>query len=95
MSQYIILSGGIPRLLASDSIYDTELSVVSTITAGTPVTLPAAGTYTADELEVYQNGVRLDINDYSYVGSPPRTQVQFAFDLVALDVVRFRVDRAP
>lgn len=97
MGNFLRMVSGVPRSFgesASPTIYDQSITVGSTITAGTSVTLPASGTYTSTELEVYGNGVRLDaILDYNYVGSPLRTQVTMTFDLVAGDVLRFRTDR--
>lgn len=97
MGNFLRLQNGIPRSLAETgptTIYDQGVDVASPITAGTSVTLPAAQTYTSGELEVYLNGTRLEsVLDYVYVGSPPRTQIQFTFDLVAGDHYRFRIDR--
>lgn len=97
MARFLRISGGVARSFdegSSPTIYDQDIAIGSTITAGTTVTLPASGTYDSAELEVYLNGIRADvILDYNYVGSPPRTGVQFTFDLLAGDVVRFRVDR--
>ena len=94
----LALVNGIPRMVAENSapsIYDETYSVVSTITTGSPVTLPSSGTYTGEELEVRLNGVRMDSGiDYNFVGSPARTQISFTFDLVAGDDVNFRVDRS-
>lgn len=76
---------------STTTIYDQAIDVVATITTGTNVTLPASGTYDSQELEVYLNGQVLDdVTDYNFVGSPPRTQVAFTFDLVAGDRIRFR-----
>ena len=93
--RYFTLSSGVPHLAVepAGAVYDETTSVGSTITTGTNVTLPASGTYTSLELEVYLNGQQLeDVSDFNYVGSPPRTQVQFTFDLVAGDLLRFRKD---
>lgn len=95
MSRFIYLSNGVPHLAPepSGAIYDESITVGSTITAGTPITLPSSGTYTSAELELYFRGQRLeDVLDYNYLGSPPRTQVEFTFDLFAGDVLRFRKD---
>lgn len=74
------------------TIYDEIIAVGSTITTGTPITLPNSQTYIDTELEVYLNGQLLeDTGDYTYVGSlPPRTQIAMTFDLVAGDRLRFR-----
>lgn len=71
--------------------------MASPITAGTAVTLPSSQTYNSGELEVYLNGDRIEaVLDYTYVGAgPTRTQIQFTFDLVAGDRLRFRIDRGP
>jgi hypothetical protein len=94
MGKFLRLDNGVPRSFdeaASSTIYDQATVVGSTITTGTPVTLPASGTYDSQELEVYLNGQVLDdVVDYNFEGSPPRTQVSFTFDLVAGDRIRFR-----
>ena len=93
--RYITLSSGIPHLAVEPggAVYDQTTAIGSTITTGTNVTLPASGTYTSLELGIYLNGQQLeDVTDYNFVGSPPRTQVQFTFDLVAGDLLRFRKD---
>lgn len=109
MAKFLRLSNGVPRSFnegASVTIYDQSLTVVPSgaganqingpVTAGTNVTLPGSQTYTAAELQIYLNGDRLEpIFDYSYVGSPLRTQVQFTFQLEVGDRVDFRIDRAP
>jgi hypothetical protein len=99
MGKFLKLVGGVPRLVdesISVTIYDENYAVEGTITTGTPVTLPASGTYDSAELEVTLNGQRLEpVFDYNYVGSVPRTQVSFTFDLIAGDSIGFRVDRTP
>jgi hypothetical protein len=110
MASFITVISGIPTLQtesAAATIYNETLTVVSgtpgtnevqgPVTTGTAVTLPQSGTYTQDELEIRLNGVRLEeVVDYQIIGaSPPRTQVQFTFDLVVGDQLVFRVDRAP
>jgi hypothetical protein len=94
MGKFLRLVNGIPKSIdeaASLPIYDESLNVASTITAGTNVTLPNGGTYDGQELEVYFNGQVLDdVVDYTFVGSPPRTQVQFTFNLEPGDRIRFR-----
>lgn len=95
---FLKLVNGRPVSASTDvTIYD-ESTVIGGggLSSGTPLTLPAAQTYTSLELEVYLNGQRLeDVVDYNFVASPPRTQVTFTFDLVQNDLVRFRIDRAP
>lgn len=81
---------------SSPTIYDENVTVGGGgLTTGVALTLPESQTYNSEELEVYLNNVRLTpILDYNYVGaSPPRTQVSFTFDLLANEVVRFRIDR--
>jgi len=98
MAKFTRIVNGVLRSFdeaGSLTIYDQSIDVVAPISAGTSLTLPSAQTYTSDELEVYLNGTRARaVEDYVYVGSPPRTQIQFTFDLVALDVYRFRIDRS-
>lgn len=97
MGNFQRLQNGVPRAAAETAdptIYDQGVDVASPITAGTSVTLPSSQTYTSAELEVYLNGTRLEsVQDYTYVGSPPRTQIQFTIDLVVGDHYRFRIDR--
>ena len=109
MAKKLALVNGIPRMIdesASPTIYDDYIDIVtsgasgpnqlneSSVTAGTPITLPNSGTYMGLELEVYFNGTRIeDVLDYNFVGSGTRTQVSFTFDLKATDRIRFRTDR--
>lgn len=109
MGLFLRLSGGLPRSFQESSsltIYDQSLTVVASgaganqingpVNAGVNVTLPGSQTYTAAELQIYLNGDRLEpIFDYSYVGSVPRTNLQFTFQLVVGDRIDFRIDRAP
>jgi len=95
----LALINGIPRMTAESAspvIYDeTYTAGPGGVTTGTPVTLPSSATYEGLELEVWWNGQRLeDVADYSYVGSIPRTQVSFTFDLLQGDAIRFRIDRS-
>lgn len=108
MSGFLTLTRNVPRLVTAPSyvaVYDQILTVVSgtpganeiqaPVTAGTPVTLPGSQTFNSSELSIFLGGVRLEaVLDYSYVGSVPRTQVQFTFDLVVGDVLTFRIERA-
>jgi hypothetical protein len=92
---------------SAPAIYDQPLTVVVSgaganqingpVTTGASVTLPASGTYTGQEMQIYLNGDRMEpVFDYTYVGSGSgKTQVQFTFDLVVGDRIDFRVDRAP
>lgn len=83
------------------AIYDQTITIVASspgpnelvgpIIAGTNISIPGSETYDGQELEIYVNGVTLDdVLDFNFVGSPPRTQVQFTFDLEIGDKVRFR-----
>jgi len=99
MGRFLRLSAGALRSFDESSspvIYDQN-SVIGGggLTTGSPLTLPSSQTYDSQELEVYLNNVRLTpVLDYNYVGaSAPRTQVSFTFDLLAAEVVRFRIDR--
>lgn len=98
MARFVRIVSGVPRSFdesGTPTIYDEVINVGSTITTGTSVTLPASGTYNSAELQIFLNGQRLGpIEDYTYVGSPARTQVQFTFDLLAGDKVRFIIDRS-
>jgi hypothetical protein len=97
MAKFTRIVNGILRSFeesGNPAIYDQFVDVASPITAGTNITLPGGQTYEDDELEVYLNGVRATpVEDYVYVGSPPRTQIQFTFNLEVNDRYRFRVDR--
>jgi hypothetical protein len=99
LAKFLRLINGVPKHqdeAASTTIYNERYQVNSTITTGTPITLPASGTYNSAELEVRLNGVKLEpVYDYNYVSTPPRTQVTMTFDLVNGDELTFRVDRAP
>lgn len=109
MANFLRLSNGLPRSFPESSsltIYDQSLTVVASgaganqingpVTTGSNVTLPGSQTYTAAELQIYLNGDRLEpVFDYTYVGSPLRTQVQFTFQLEVTDRLDFRIDRAP
>lgn len=76
------------------TIYDeTTVIGVGGVTTGVNITLPNAGTYEGDDLEVFLNGEFMDRGiDWNEVGSAPRTDIQFTFDLVEGDRVRFRID---
>lgn len=107
MANFLALVNGVPRMVPGTGvdIYDQSLIVVGSspgagqilgpVIAGTPVTLPASQTYSSIELQVYLNGDRLEaVFDYTYVGSIPRTQISFTFDLVVDDRIDFRIDRS-
>lgn len=106
MARKLALVAGIPRMVdeaASPTIYDQNLLVVSSgagagqingpIAAGTSVSLPSGQTYSGAELEVWIGPDRLrPVLDYAYASS---TQVQFTFQLIPGDNLRFRIDRGP
>ena len=106
MAFKLALVNALPRMVsesAAPTIYDENLEVVASgagagqingpISAGVSVSLPGGQTYTGDELEIYIGPDRLrPVLDYSYASS---TQVQFTFQLVVGDFLRFRIDRAP
>lgn len=97
MSTALQLVNGVPRTFSFaglPTIYDQTYVATGSETAGTSITLPSSGNYQASELEVYFNGQRINVtDDYTYVGSGTRTQIQMTFDLLANDKIRFRVDR--
>lgn len=89
MARYTIVpENGILRARAP---YDDTYSVVVDVAGPSLVTLPSSGTYDSDELIVELNGQALrPTEDYTFAGSPPRTQVSIIQDLKAGDKVRFR-----
>lgn len=108
MARFTRIVNGVLRSFEESStptIYDEYLLVVSgapsnaneitgPITAGVNVTLPNSGQYTGDELMVDLNGQTLENGfDFNYVGSPPRTQVAFTFQLLIGDRLYFRKHR--
>jgi hypothetical protein len=109
MGKFLRLSNGIPRMVEETGlveIYDERLTVVSSspgagevegpISTGTPITLPDSRTYVGLELKVFLNGQPLEsVEDFTFEGSPPRTQISFNFDIEVGDLIRFRIDRAP
>lgn len=67
------------------------MTIASPVITGTSVTIPGGQSYTGEQLEVYLNGQRLKLtDDYNSVSS---TQVNFTFDLLVGDKVRYRIDR--
>ena len=83
------------------TIYDVSLLVVASsptgyeilgpIAAGDDITLPDGKTYVGEELQIFLNGIRLSpILDYNYVST---TQVDFTFELIPTDIIRFYIDR--
>jgi hypothetical protein len=97
MGKFVKLINGVMRMSEATELagflYDESSSVISDIPANTSITLPSSKTFDSKELEVYLNGQLMTVTeDYTYVGSPPRTQIQFLFDLKAGEKVRFRID---
>lgn len=92
MAKVVRVISGIPRYQElGATAYDQTYTAPSTITAGTSITLPDSGTYLGSELNVFLNGQRMSyLEDYVYVGSGTRTQIQFLFDLTTGDLVVFR-----
>lgn len=97
ITKFIRIVNGVPTMqTAIAAIVNNQVAVVSTITALTNYTLPNSMTYDSDELEIRLNGQKLELTqDYTYVGTTPRTQVQFTQDIVPGDQLTFRTDRIP
>lgn len=109
MANALAMVNGVPRATISAApyiaAYSANLTVVASgattgqingpVNAGVSVTLPNSQTYNSTELDLFLNGQKLEnVIDYTYVGSAPRTQVQFTFQLVVGDVLEFRIDRS-
>ncbi len=94
MAKKLALVSGVPRMVdesSSPTIYDESVTLVSPLNTGTPYTLPNSGSYVGEELEIMLDGQVLDSGaDYAFVGSGTKTQVQFTFNLLAGDNIRFR-----
>lgn len=78
---------------AAVQIYDSSYVAPSGgVTTGTPIALPGGEQYNGEDLSIYLNGEAMEFGiDWNSVGAaPPYTQVQFTFDLVENDRVRFR-----
>lgn len=73
-------------------VYDETVVVgVGGLSAGTNITLPNSETYKDVELTVYLGGDLIEVTeDYNYVGSDPRTQIQIIVDLFENERLRFR-----
>jgi hypothetical protein len=93
-SRALSLINGIGRMITVSSLsafYDEKITYNSTVTAGTNITLPSSGEYTGVDLRVFLSGIFLEPGqDYTYVGTAPRTQIQILVDIVAGDTLRFR-----
>ena len=74
-------------------IYDEVIVYNSTLSTGTPITLPNGKDFNGDDLEVYLRGQYMEpLIDYNYVGTAPYTQIAMTFDLIATDRLRLRID---
>lgn len=96
MSIALKLVNGIPRSVtvsATSSFYDETVTVPNGgYTPGTVVTLPSSMTYTDIELLVFLDGQLLEVgDDYTYVGTAPRTQIQIIPELFENEKLRFRI----
>jgi hypothetical protein len=101
------LINGLPRMASENSAptvggeyFDVVVSGASgqnqrneaQVTASTPVTIPNSATYTDNELIVLVNNIPQDnLLDFNWVGTAPRTQIFFTYNLKAGDHVRFRI----
>lgn len=86
--QTIVPSNGILR---ARTPYDETYTVPSDVAGPVIITLPGSATYTDSELVVELRGQALrPTDDYTFVGSPPRTQISIVQDLKAGDTIRFR-----
>jgi hypothetical protein len=98
MSRALVLVDGIPRMrgvyATAPTIYDDSLVVgAGGIETGTPIELPSGQLYQGSELEVYLNGSAMEYgNDYQYVGTGSKSQIEMTFDLTEGDQLRFRID---
>jgi len=78
----------------SGAIYDEVIVIGSGgLSAGSLITLPGLKTYNDIDLKVYLNGQYLEVvEDYNYVGSIPRTQIQTVIDLFENERLRLRIE---
>ena len=89
---YLKLVNGVMRMVP---IYQETYVVSGTLAASTPIALPATQTYDSTELDVYLDGILVEVGvDYNYVGTAPRTQVSFIYDLTNNERVNFVIDRS-
>lgn len=75
-------------------IYNETIADTGIVGSGTPVTLPAAGVWTPNELKIYLNESELTLNDdfTPPTGSAPYTDVLFTFGLVNGDTLHFIIE---
>jgi hypothetical protein len=113
MANYLGLVNGVPRgatLPGTTLIYDQSITVVASgaganqingpVSSGTPITLPASGTYTLNansiaNINIYLNGDRMEQTfDWTTSGAGPNyTAFQFTFILVVGDRLDIRAER--
>ena len=107
MSYALSLINGLPRLISVGSsptvvndYFDVVVSGASgqnqrneaQVTASTTITLPNSISYDGTELLIFVNNIPQDqLLDFNWVGTAPRTQIFFTYDLKAGDHVRFRI----
>ena len=96
MTKALSLINGIGRMItinAFDSFYDDKYTFAVDTSSGTNITLPNTGTYSNVELRVFLMGQFLEVGqDYAYVGSIPRTQIQLLQDMSSGNSLRFRIN---
>lgn len=84
---------------SSVAIFDQRYSVVSTITAGTPINLPGGGSFSVisaqTSMNVFLNGSRLEYSiDFATSGGGPNyTAITLTFDVFSPDYLDFRIER--
>ena len=107
MGKFLRLINGVPRMEEESSlgaIQEGTLRVVASspgsgeivgpIAANTSITLPNSIEYTDADLNIFFDGQKLiPTLDYTYVGTAPRTQVQFTFELLVGDLLFFEKER--
>jgi hypothetical protein len=79
---------------SAGSIYDETIVIgAGGLAASSLVTLPNSKTYNDVDLKVFLNGQFLEVvEDFTYVGSIPRTQIQTVFDLEEGERLRLRIE---
>jgi hypothetical protein len=93
-SKALVLTNGIGRMTtisSLDSFYDESITYGSFLASGSSITLPSSGSYSSSDLRVFLSGQFLEVGqDYTYVGTAPRTQIQILRDIYSGDILRFR-----
>ncbi len=83
----IVGAGGMMRARAP---YDDFLDLVSDDAGPLTLTLPNSGTYASNELRVELNGqLLIPVEDYTFLGVAPRTQISYLFETKNGDRFRF------